>query len=78
MTRNRRRYGFDRTALHLNDKAAAYYSITDPLNIWEYTVGGMTLYDMTGADEAVGLTAGQLNDLLSDLYEVTHEHVFEG
>ncbi len=69
MTRNRRRYGFDRTALHLSANAERCYNIIDPLNIWEYTVNGMTLYDVSGAVEACALTESKLNEHLEGVYD---------
>lgn len=64
-----KRYGFDRTALRLSDNAERAYNIIDPLNIWEYSVNGMNLYDVTGADEAYALSERQLNEHLETLYD---------
>lgn len=62
-------YGSERTALYLSPRAEEFYNFTDPLNIWEYTVNGMTLYDLSGAVTAEALTADQVNDILEDQYD---------
>lgn len=66
-----RHYGSDRTALQLSQLAEAYYTETDPLNIWEYTINGMTVYDITGCDEAYALTADQVNAYLETMANET-------
>lgn len=62
-------YGSDRTALYLSEKAEEFYSFTDPLNIWEYSVNGMNLYDISGMITAEALTAEQVNEMLEDEYD---------
>ena len=56
----------------LSDKAAAFYNQTDPLAVYEYETGSGKLYTVTGVIEAEGLTFKQLDDLLTDYYNIVN------
>ena len=65
-----KRYGDTKTALNLTEKAFAAYSETDPLDIYEHDDGS---YSMRGACEFNNLTAADVNDILEDFYDQTHD-----
>ena len=64
-----KRFGSEPTALYLTDKAQRVYSTTDPLDIYEYTVSGQTLYEMRGCLQHDGLTAQDVNEVLEQIYD---------
>lgn len=59
----KKRYGFQKTVLHLSEEAQKVYDEIDPLTIYENENG---LYTITGAIEAENLTEGEVNDALID------------
>lgn len=75
-----KQYGNEKTSLKLTEKALAVYSVTDPLRILEQTTtdedgSEIRTYTMTGAIEAEGLTADEVNEMLEELADETKSEV---
>lgn len=75
-----KQYGNEKTSLKLTEKALAVYSVTDPLRILEQTTtdedgSEIRTYTMTGAIEAEGLTADEVNEMLEELADETKGEV---
>lgn len=60
-------------ARSLSDKAAAFYSSSDPLALYEYnTIAGLR-YAVTGIVDAAGLTLAEVDALFSEYHDKTQE-----